>query len=253
MSADATYADLEIRILDRQPQGYPVELTLDGERQFARGFLDPSLLPWAPGVDPEADGERLFAWLFGDETLKLAWAKASGLDMECRLRLRIDGNAPELHVVPWELLCQPASAGVPALQLAANSKTPFSRYLAVPAAPGRPLTAARLKVLVAVADATDLLRYRLASIDREQELAALQAATAGLPVELIPLDGPCTLAAIEAALRQGCHFLHFVGHGAFRADEGAVLFLAGDDNQVRLTRGEELAAMVSRLTVTEGP
>ena len=46
MSPDAGYSDLEIRILDRQDGGYPVELTLDKERQFDRGFLDPTFLPW---------------------------------------------------------------------------------------------------------------------------------------------------------------------------------------------------------------
>jgi hypothetical protein len=49
------YADLEIRILDRQTAGYPVELTLPG-RQFARGFLAPDALPlpWVHSADPAA-------------------------------------------------------------------------------------------------------------------------------------------------------------------------------------------------------
>jgi hypothetical protein len=45
------YADLEIRLLDRQAAGYPVELTVAG-RQLPRGFLDPSALPlpWRAGA-----------------------------------------------------------------------------------------------------------------------------------------------------------------------------------------------------------
>ena len=254
MSPDAGYSDLEIRILDRQDRGYPVELTLNKERQFARGFLDPTFLPWVDSADPEADGERLFAWLFADEPLKLAWAKASGVDTECRVRLRIDASAPELHTLPWELLRQPASPGAPALQLAADSKTPFSRYLALPAAPGRAVVAERLKVLVAVADPENLLSdFGLVDIDRDQELAALREATTDLPVELVPLSGPCTLAALEAALRHDFHVLHFIGHGVYDTGIGAALYLANDDNRVQVVRAEELAAMLGRLATKDSP
>lgn len=37
------YADLEIRLLDRQAAGYPVELTVAG-RQLPNSFLDPVTL-----------------------------------------------------------------------------------------------------------------------------------------------------------------------------------------------------------------
>ena len=163
---DRPYADLEIHILGLQQQGYAVDLTLDGQRELASGFLDPAFLPWVPSASPEADGERLFAWLFADEPLKLAWAKASGMDLECRIRLRIDDSVPELHALPWELLRQPATTRTAALQLAADSKTPFSRYLALTTAPGRLAVVDRLKVLMAVADAEDLPKYDLAAIDR---------------------------------------------------------------------------------------
>jgi hypothetical protein len=252
-SADASCAELEIRILGRQQQGYPVEPTLDGQRSFARGFLDPTVLPWVPSDDPAADGERLFTWLFGVETLKDAWAKASGVDRRCRLRLRIDESAAELQAVPWELLRQPASAGTPALDLAADSKTPFSRYLALGAAPGRPIVAQRLKVLVAVADPANLPDYRSVAINRRQELVALRAATAALPVDLVPLDGPCTLAALEAALRQGCHVLHIISHGVYHARKGAALYLANENNQVQPAAAKDLVDMVAHQFTEENP
>ncbi len=54
--SQSPYADLEIRILDRQAAGYPVELTLTG-RQFPLGFLDPGALPWR-----SSDGQTARVW-----------------------------------------------------------------------------------------------------------------------------------------------------------------------------------------------
>ena len=74
----ADYADLEIRILERQEEGYPVEMTLDGEQEFPRGYLDPEGLPLAPSLSPAEDGARLFACLLADERLKTSWAEMRG-------------------------------------------------------------------------------------------------------------------------------------------------------------------------------
>jgi WD40 repeat protein len=249
-----TYADLEIRILDRQAAGYPVELTVAG-RQLPRGFLNPAALPlpWVASADPAADGERLMRWLLADPAVKEAWDRANGLDGYCRVRLRIDAAAPELHVVPWELLRRPAGPGMSAHDLAASAKTPFSRYLALPSPPGRQIVDERLRVLVAIADPGNLAKYQLTPIDRATELAALEAAVAGLPVELTELTGPCTLPAIERVLRRGYHVLHFVGHGAYVESAGAALFLVGAANQVQIARAEELAAMLARLVGPDNP
>jgi hypothetical protein len=43
MSVESTYADLEIRLLERQEGGYPVEMTLDREQEFPRGVLSPAM------------------------------------------------------------------------------------------------------------------------------------------------------------------------------------------------------------------
>jgi hypothetical protein len=59
------YLDLEIRILKKEAQGYPVELTVEGRQQFQGGYLTPDLLSWIASASPQEDGERLFNWLFG--------------------------------------------------------------------------------------------------------------------------------------------------------------------------------------------
>ena len=40
-----TYADLEIRILEKQERGYPVEIVFNGDQEFPGGFLDPAAQP----------------------------------------------------------------------------------------------------------------------------------------------------------------------------------------------------------------
>ena len=247
-----TYADLEIRILPRAGDHYPVEFTVDG-RQFPPGHLDANALPGTAGFDEEA-GERLWRWLLTDPRLKEAWDQTMGLDSHCRIRLRIDAEAPVLHTVPWELLRQPVGPGGTAHDLTASDKTPFSRYLALPRSPGSSIVDQRLRILVAIADPDDLpTRFDLMPIDRAAELTTLKAAVAELPVELTELPSPCTISAIEAALRRGYHVLHFVGHGAFVESEGAALYLANGANAVRLTLAAELTEMLARLAGPNNP
>ncbi len=66
------YADLELRLLGRRGGSYPVEMTLDGEREYSGGMAA-DVLPWVPTPDPAADGVRLFEHLFADRDLRAAW------------------------------------------------------------------------------------------------------------------------------------------------------------------------------------
>jgi hypothetical protein len=253
MTTETAFADLEIRILGGEAEGYPVELTVNQEQQYARGYLQTGFLPWIPGVSPAEDGERLFRWLFADDRLKTAWAEVRGGQPHRRLRLRIDAAAPELHAIPWELLRDPGDGGV-SLDLAASAATPFSRYLAGRWQPGSPVLTRPIKILVAVANPTNLTTdYNLPAIDVEQEGALLKAATDGLEVALTLLPQPCTLAALEAALRNGYHVLHFVGHGSYSDRAGkAVLYMADAANQVALVSDAEFAAMLARQLADTG-
>lgn len=247
MPQSLNFADLEIRLLEAKPEGFPVEITVDDEREFPRGYLDPSFLPWVPSASAREDGSRLYAWLFADDRLKLAWAETRGRSPERRIRLRIDASVPELHAIPWELLREVDDRGNP-VDLAASSTTPFSRYLSGTWSYGEPVLDDRLKVLVAIANPQGLDQYKLAPVDAADEFAGLAAATAALNVELVPIDGTCTLSAIEQGLRQGAHVLHFVGHGVYsERSGGAVLFLANEENQVRRVEGAQFVEMLKRV------
>lgn len=247
MISQIAHADLEIRILAREVQGYPVEITLNNEQEFPRGYLNPAFLPWVPTASPAADGECLFQWLLGDVRLKTAWAEVRGRCPERRVRLRIDDSAPELHALPWELLRDPDDGRIPQ-DLAASVATPFSRYLAGKWQPGSPILQRPIKILVAIANPENLKDQNLESLKEEEEWGTLQNATSGLEnVKMDLLPKPCTLPALEAKLREGYHVLHFIGHGSYSGeDKKAVLYMADQNNQTKLEHDTDVAEMLAR-------
>ena len=245
------YADLEIRILKKDTAGYPVEITFNGELEFPRGVLAPELPALTAGAAAGQDGVTLFHWLFSDDALKTAWANARGQRPQRRIRLRIDEGAPELHQIPWELLRDIGEGGVP-LDLAALEATPFSRYLAGSWIPGSPILKRPIRVLVAVANPTNIADFGLTAIDPDAEFKLLQDAVAGnSKIELVKLEGPCTLGAIEAALKKGIHILHFVGHGKY-VDPTSVLFLCDGEGKAQAVKDTEIAAMLGRQLIDSG-
>lgn len=270
--SQTAYNDLEIRILARQTQGYPVEITFNHEKEFQGRYLDSESLP-LPCVDTaaeEADGERLFQWLLSDVRLKTAWHEVRGRCPRRRIRLRIDDSAPELHALPWELLRDPGYGSVPPQDLAAAVATPFSRYLAGQWQPGSPILKRPIKILVAIADPQNLeTDYDLSTINVDHELFLLMEAVRGLDVEITLFsppppgfsittrDGdivsrtaqpkPCMLSGLEFELKKGYHVLHFIGHGGFsERDQKAVLYMADSENRVKLEDDTDIAEMLAR-------
>lgn len=244
----SSYTDLLIRLLKREEQGYPVELTLNNRLEFRRGYLSPDIVRWTPGPLDAQSGRSLFELLTQDEQVASAWAMIRGGAPRRRIRLSIDSAAAELNPIPWELLRDPDDAGDGvAVNLAAADATPFSRYIAGVQDYTPPIAPHRVKILVAIANPAGLERYGLQAIDVDAEWAALQAAVAGLNVELRLVPQPCTLEAIEEELRTGAHVLHMVAHGAYsKSDQRAVIFLANRNNQVRFLHADEHAEALAR-------
>ncbi len=243
------YADLLIRVLKREEQGYPIELTLDNRLHFRRGYVNSSLAQWTPGPFAAEAGLDLFRLLMEDDQVASAWAMLRGSAPQRRIRLSIDDGAAELHSLPWELLRDPGDpeSGV-SIDLAAADATPFSRYLAGPLDYPPPTAGHRLQILVAIANPARLQeRFGLQPIDIDAEWEALRSATEGLNVELRPTPQPCTLEAIEAGLLEGAHVLHMVAHGIWSESERkAVILLANRNNQVRFLHAEEHAEALAR-------
>ena len=68
---------LELRLLDRQASGYPVELTLLETKQIFRGRLSADILPWNSSGDSKIDGQSLFNALFAAPEMLKGWGVAS--------------------------------------------------------------------------------------------------------------------------------------------------------------------------------
>lgn len=237
---DNTYLDVKIRLFESRGELYPAEIVISGEREF-RGAVAAHILPWVASGDPAEDGQRLFDTLFADANLRAAWAEARGASTQRRIRLLLD--APELNAIPWELLRDAGHAGA----LAANRATPFSRYLPVSAAWGQPVQTRPLRVLAVIANPEDLEDYNLAPLDVTAERAALEAALAESTVHLRVMEPPVTLARIEAALQEGYHILHYVGHGMFSARrQQAALYMQDAQGMTAVVREEPFAAMLAR-------
>ena len=245
------YADLEIRILARQTEGYPVEFTFihQGSQEFKGGMLTPEILSWQPGASPHADGEALYQLLMADAQLRQDWAELRGKWPRRRIRLIIDEAAPELHAIPWELLREHVDGKLPQT-LATTSDTPFSRYMAGRWPPGRSIDERPVKMLVVIANPANLASYNLPPIDVEAEVKNISETCAELVqqghLELSFLPQPITLSNLEAALRKPNHFLHIIAHGMYSRRRGeGVLYLADETNQIDLVGEQSMATMVN--------
>ena len=248
---DERLADVEIRIVQRREEGYPVEITLDGEQGFQRGYMTADVLPWVPSGDLVTDGQQLFQTLFADRALYSAWAEARGQSPKRRIRLEIDTAAAELHALPWELLQEEN------VVLAAHTNTPFSRYLRIALPWGGPVVERPIRVLVVISNPDDLESHNLATIDVEQERENLESVFAEVGPDKLEadfLDAPTTLERLENALRDGVHggtagyhVLHFVGHGAFSARRRqAALYMQDDEAHTHPVLDDALVGMLAR-------
>jgi CHAT domain/SIR2-like domain len=245
-------ADLEVRILQRQDAGYPVEITLAGQQEFPRGYLAADVLPWASSGDLASDGQQLLDKLLADAALRSAWAQVRGQAPKYRIRLRIDATAAELHTVPWELLLAGSMAqlGAPVM-LSAQTDTPFSRYLPVALPWGGAVEERPIRVLVVISNPDDLeSKYQLPPADMALEKKSLEdafAAAKDLKVDF--LDAPVTLERLEETLHVGTgyHILHFLGHGSFSAARAqAAVYLQDAEGHARRVLDEELVSLLAR-------
>ncbi len=272
---DEPFTDLliHIRPWNESAGAYPVEAALDGGGAFQDGRLR---LNWerlrAAELDAAAYGAELFYALF-DGPIRRAYDKATGRaeaasEGRLRVRLWIDPEAAELHALPWERLYH-TSRGVETA-LASSALTPFSRYTGLEIPEPAPFDQRPLRLLVVVADPTDLARFNLAPIAVEEEVRSLvaalqdalrrgQVAATVLPgrtglsekvrrelaqagVEVVA--GPATLDAIVRHL-PGCQALHLVSHGALhrersQGEAAGALFLEQPVGGVDLVKDVEI-------------
>lgn len=157
-----------------------------------------------------------------------------------RFRLHLSPELPDwVHALYWELLTDPDRG----LALARSPDTAFSRYLDVRQAQGEPASE-RPRLLCVVSAPSDIARYGMAEIRREEVLHLLKESVGVLTdaVAVTVLDSPATLEKLRERLmgNDGFQLLHFFGHGLSRSGRSA-LVLENQEGQAHLVEEELLA------------
>lgn len=221
---------LEIRI-SRLGDRYQVSLTFEqGRKKTAASGVASIPAAELAGLltQPEKYGQTLGRGLFQAESIRRFFegARAAG-GGNLRITLAIDPSAPELHGVAWELL-----AGPDQIPIAANERTPFSRFLYGEDWAEAPLLEKRnLRVLIAAASPANLQQDWGLSPIHFQHIETIRASLSrvpGLNVEV--LDQAVTLRTLMERIRSGVDILYLVCHGVLLDAENrtrAVDFEAG--------------------------
>lgn len=198
-------------------------------------------------LEPARYGALLFESVFPAGSALARGLQEALLEVErtkrrLRFHLHLSPSLPDgVHALYWELLFDPEHE----LALARSPDTAFSRYGALSRSPGVP-AAARPRLLCVVSAPSDLERFQLAAIDREEILRHFAAAVADLAdeIEIAVLEPPATLSRLRDRLVSGggFHLLHFFGHGSSRNQGGGTaLVLEDDDGRARFVDEKLLA------------
>jgi hypothetical protein len=187
----------------------------------------------------ERVGMALFQALFPLNVLIVYVAVKARLKTDEGLRVRLHLPAEFAHL-PWELLYYPPH------YLSLDPHNPLIRFLDLPDPPSPLAARPPLRLLHLVASPVDA-----PPLNAKRETAQLGSALAGLTkqgkLEIVPAR-PGPLAALRAGLRQGCHMLHFTGHGGLTDGMGYLLF-EGDGKRSELVGSDTLAQLLRGTTV----
>ncbi len=263
-------------------KAYAVDAELDDGSYFSGGQLqiDPKAL-LAAQLDAQAYGLTLDKALFAGPILRAyervagraaaqAAAQAEGV---LRVQLWIDDSASELQAFNWERLYH--SFKGQELSLATSGLTPFSRYTGLEIAETPPLTERPVRILAALSNPSDL-PAGLSPVDVNDQVQALHQALGDLAsqdlveVSVMPgrsgldpalrgqleqdgyhiLPGPTSLDNLLRGM-QGCHVLHYIGHGAYRRPDSnapgtAALYLESENGEFHAARDSEIVEKLAQ-------
>lgn len=218
--------NLDLHVNGNRATGYRVEAIGPGAERASGAFSWEALVDLAGDVEAirtrradrarlERVGRHLFEALFPRQVLRLydRVRPEPGEERQLRIRLHLP---PELAFLPWEMLYDESR------YLSFDPRCPILRFLDLADTPSPLHTEAPMRLLHLIADPIDAPR-----LDLEKEAHLLNAALAPLArqrlAEILP-GRPGTLETLRRGLRQGCHVLHFSGHGRFADGEGTLLF-----------------------------
>lgn len=173
-------------------------------------------------------GKRLFESIFQGEIencLARSLDRARDENAGLRIRLRLN-DVPELAGLPWEYLYHQSKQRF----LALSEETPVVRYLDLPEADPALAITLPLRILVMIADPSDISPRLDSMAEWQRLLDALKVLSdAGLVIlERLPSN---TLEALQIRLQQSqYHIFHFIGHGFFDTLSNQSNLLVEDHN-----------------------
>ncbi|MEO6997955.1 MAG: CHAT domain-containing protein [Terracoccus sp.] len=193
-------------------------------------------------ADVKEYGRRLGDALFSGDvgtSLRDSLAAANSQGNALRVRLRLEA-VPELDSVPWEYLYDTPLDRF----LTLSRETPVVRVLDSLEPLSELAVQLPLKVLVLISSPSDLPSL---AVERERQLLVATTgdlAKAGL-LDLVVMEGPATLGALQKALIDEYNVFHFIGHGGFdeTAQEG-VLALETAEGTVDRVSGARLGTLL---------
>jgi hypothetical protein len=202
----------------------------------------------APELPPEiaedvcAIGQELFNAVFVEAVLSTyKKARRAAEDAEVPLRITVSlSRAPELLSLPWEALYDDP------IFLATQRNSTVVRRVSSNK-PLRPvLVRGQVHVLGVIASPTDMDPLEVAE-ERRRVLRELEPVTSGGLAQLQWLE-PATVEALQRALRQDHHVLHYVGHSGLAPSGDGFLVLERSDGSSHRVSGSLLANMIGRQT-----
>ncbi len=156
----------------------------------------------------EAAGRMLFRSLFPRPIRSLWMNTVAQLEDDEGLRITLRIDPQELMTLPWELLFEEGYIGQ-------RQRFPIVRYLPVPFPPEPLAIQHPLRVLVVVSHSGDK-----DGVDTDATLAAFHKAMALLPGKVeVDVLVPNGRDSVLAALDQGYHVFHYIGHNSVHNGE----------------------------------
>jgi len=244
------YYDFELRVAREKADGYSVYATsrLAGEARGVFAF-DPHSSDVQAALQrldtAETDlgflqnlGGQLFRTLFQGDVRDLFHRSLGMVErQEEGLRVRLNLEPPELSSLPWEYMYDETRDYF----LSTSPSVTLSRYLPVSQPIKNLFVSPPLKLLVAISAPRDLR-----PVDVDAEKGAVQSAVEKLmqkgQIELHFLPH-AKLEDLQKKLREGFHFVHFIGHGGFDEKKGGVLAFEDEDGYCRDVEGTEFQAL----------
>ncbi|MBU0511176.1 MAG: CHAT domain-containing protein [Chloroflexi bacterium] len=185
-------------------------------------------------------GMELFDALVSGSIARLFYKSIGALeDEDAGLRLRLCIESPALMRLPWELMYSQDDGGF----LSTSKRFSLSRYLPVPHPVEPTQVGLPLRILVVISSPSNLPR-----LDFRHECRILEDALAKLVstrgVDLIFEQDARREYLLTRLQQEKFHVLHFVGHGGWVADRGAVALIK-EDGQADLVDAETFAGILS--------